>query len=184
MRAILLTISLLLTGCATTQGLSFYSFNNSDLGAVLNKQLPKLSKKVKTMGLPVEFSVQNFNVNIGPDARDVIMLGVDASAKISAFSLSYPVDLVLQIEGSPHYDNQKKAIFLRNVKLLDSKVEAAGFGGNIGGLSADAMSIINSYLAVNPVYTLNMNDPKMALLGTLPLDLKVSEGAIRLIPSL
>jgi len=184
MRALLLTISLLLTACAGTQGMSFYSFSNSDLGSVLNQQLPKLTKKTSAMGLPVEFAVQDVNVNIGPNMRDVIVLGFDASANISAFSLSYPVGLALEIEGSPFYDNKKNAIFLRNVKLLDSQIDAAGFSGNLGVLNAEAMSIINAFLAVNPVYTLNMNDPKMALLGSLPLDLKVSEGAIRLIPSL
>lgn len=184
MRALLLTISLLLTACASTQGMSFYSFSNSDLKSVLNQQLPKLSKNIRTMGLPVEFAVQDVNVNIGPNMRDVVVLGVEASANISAFSLSYPVGLALEVEGSPFYDNQKNAIFLRNVKLLDSQIDAAGFTGNLGVLNAEAMSIINSFLAVNPVYKLNMDDPKMALLGSLPLDLKVAEGAIRLIPGI
>ena len=46
------------------------------------------------------------------------------------------------------------------------------------------MEVMNAFLAVNPVYKLNMNDPKMALLSNLPLDLKVVEGAIKLVPRL
>jgi len=46
------------------------------------------------------------------------------------------------------------------------------------------MDIINRFLAVNPVYELNMNDPKMALLSKLPLDMKVVAGAIKLVPRL
>ena len=36
------------------------------------------------------------------------------------------------------------------------------------------MKVINGFLAVNPVYKLNMNDPKVALLSKLPLDMKVA----------
>ena len=107
MKVLLLSISLLLSACASTQGMSFYSFSNSDLGTVLNQQLPKFSKKIRAMGLPVEFAVQDVNVNIGPDMRDVVVLGMVASANISAFSLSYPIGLALKVEGSPFYDNQK-----------------------------------------------------------------------------
>jgi hypothetical protein len=46
------------------------------------------------------------------------------------------------------------------------------------------MNIINSYLAVNPVYKLDLNDPKIALLSKLPLDMQVIEGAIKLVPRL
>ena len=46
------------------------------------------------------------------------------------------------------------------------------------------MEVINAFLALNPVYTLNMDDPKMMLLSKLPLDMKVVEGAIKLVPRL
>ena len=46
------------------------------------------------------------------------------------------------------------------------------------------MQVINGFLAVNPVYKLNMNDPKVALLSKLPLDMKVSQGEIILVPRL
>ena len=46
------------------------------------------------------------------------------------------------------------------------------------------MDVINAFLETNPVYELNVNDPKIALLSKLPLDMKVVEGAIQLIPRL
>ena len=75
-------------------------------------------------------------------------------------------------------------MFLRNVKLLDSSVDAGGFKGNLAALDNEAMEVINAFLALNPVYTLNMDDPKMMLLSKLPLDMKVVEGAIKLVPRL
>lgn len=181
---LLIATTLFLTACNTTQGVSVYSFTNAEVETVLGKQLPKLSEKVSLMGLPVQFDVNDLSVNIGPDNRDVVVLGADSSAEINAFALKYPVRLKLQIEGSPFYDSEKKAVFLRNVKLLDSSVDAGGFKGNLAALDSQAMEVINAFLAVNPVYTLNMDDPKIMLLSKLPLDMKVAEGAIKLVPRL
>jgi hypothetical protein len=68
--------------------------------------------------------------------------------------------------------------------LLDSTIDAGGFKGNLAVLDDEAMKVINGFLAVNPVYKLNMNDPKVALLSKLPLDMKVEQGAIKLVPSI
>ena len=184
MRILVIIAALFLTACNTTQGISVYSFTNSEVESVLGKQLPKLSEKVSLMGLPVQFDVNDLSVNIGPENRDVVLLGADTSAEINAFALKYPVRLQLQIEGSPFYDSEKNAVFLRNIKLLDSSVDAGGFSGNLGALDSQAMEVINAFLAVNPVYTLNMDDPKMVLLSKLPLDIQIVEGAIKLVPSL
>ncbi|MBG9994674.1 DUF1439 domain-containing protein [Pseudoalteromonas sp. NZS127_1] len=184
MRILVIIAALFLTACNTTQGISVYSFTNSEVESVLSKQLPKLSEKVSLMGLPVQFDVNDLSVNIGPENRDVVVLGADTSAEINAFALKYPVRLQLQIEGSPFYDSEKNAVFLRNIKLLDSSVDAGGFSGNLGALDSQAMEVINAFLAVNPVYTLNMDDPKMVLLSKLPLDIQIVEGAIKLVPSL
>lgn len=179
---LILIVGLFLTACNTTNGVSVYSFSDSEIESVLNQQLPKLSEKVRLMGLPVQFDVNDLSVNVGPDNRDVIVLGADSSAVVNAFALKYPVRLKLQLEGAPFYDSEKKAVFLRNVKLLDSSVDAGGFKGNLGLLNDEALQVINGFLAVNPVYTLNTNDPKVALLSNLPLDMKVVEGAIKLVP--
>ncbi|MCQ8877100.1 DUF1439 domain-containing protein [Pseudoalteromonas shioyasakiensis] len=184
MKYILLLGCLFLSACNTTNGVSVYSFTNSEIESVLNQQLPKLSEQVKLMGLPVQFDVNDLSVNVGPDNRDVVVLGADSSAIINAFALKYPVRLKLQIEGAPFYDSEQKAVFLRNVKLLDSSIDAGGFKGNLGVLDDEAMKVINGFLAVNPVYKLNMNDPKVALLSKLPLDMKVEQGAIKLVPSM
>ncbi|MFQ3248724.1 DUF1439 domain-containing protein [Glaciecola sp.] len=180
---ILFIISVLfLSACSSMQGLSVYSLNNSDLESVLKQQLPKLSEKMSVLGLPVEFDVKDLSVKIGPDQRDVIALSFDSSASVKMFPLNFPVRLMLQIEGSPFYDGEKKAIFLRNIKLLDSSIDAGAFSGNLDLLSDEAMDVINGFLEKNPVYNLDMDDPRMALLSNLPLNIKVVEGSVKLTP--
>lgn len=184
MRILLIIVTLCLSACSSTQGLSVYSFTNSEIETALNQQLPKLKKEVSLMGLPVDFEVNSLQVNIGPDNRDVVALGFDSSAKINAFLLEYPVRLALKIEGSPYYDSNKKAVFLRNIKLLDSSIDAGGFKGNLSLLDGEAMSVINNFLAVNPVYTLDTSNPKVALLSKIPLNMKIREGKIELVSNL
>ncbi|GAB54812.1 hypothetical protein GPUN_0672 [Glaciecola punicea ACAM 611] len=184
MRILLILSALMLSACTSTQGLSVYSFSNEDIESVLIKQLPKLSENVNLMGLPVKFALNDLDVVIGPGNRDVVLIRLDTSAIIDAFAFTYPVGLKLQVQGSPFYDSQKKAIFLRDVSLLDSSIDAGRFRGNLGTLNNEAISIINAFLAQNPVYTLNSNDPKIVLLSKLPLDLKVENGAINIIPRL
>jgi hypothetical protein len=184
MRILVIFTALLLTACNATQGLSVLSFSNADVESSLQQQLPKLSKEMRVMGLPVKLDVNDLKVDIGPDNRDVVALAVDSSAAISAFMLNYPVRLNLQVEGSPYYDSEKKAVFLRNVSLLDSSIDAGGFKGNLGILNNEVMGLINAFLESNPVYTLDMDNPKMALLSKLPLDMKVVQGAITIVPRL
>jgi hypothetical protein len=182
MKFLLIVAALFLSACSSTQGLSVHTFTNADAQAVLKKELPKLSKELSVMGLPVQFNVDDLNVNIGPDNRDVIALALESSAEIGAFSFSYPVRLSLQVEGSPYYDSSKKAVFIRNISLLDSSIDAGGFRGNLSFLNKEAMQLINDFLEVNPVYELDLNNPKIALLSKLPLDLKVEQGALKIVP--
>lgn len=184
MKVLLVITVLILSGCAVTNGLSVHTFTNANAEAVLKQELPKLGQNLRLLGQPVKFDVNDLSVDIGPNNRDVVILGFDTTASISALMLTYPVNLRLKIEGSPYYDSQKKAVFLRNVNLLDSTIEAGLFKGNLGVLNKEAMTLINQFLDDNPVYTLDMNDPKIALMSKLPLDMKVMQGAIKIVPRL
>lgn len=182
MKILLIIAALFVTACSSTQGLSVYSLTSMELTSALSHQIPALSKRISVIGLPVQFDVNDVSVNIGPDSRDVVALNFDSSAEINAFTVKYPVRLKMQIEGTPFYDSEKKAIFVRNIKLLDSSINAAGFRGSLAALDSRALNVINAFLSTTPVYTLNLNDPKIALISRLPLDIKVVEGAITLIP--
>lgn len=184
MRILLIVATLFLTACTSMQGLSVYSFSNTEIESVLKNQLPQLSEKINLMGLPVKFEVNDLSVKIGPENLDVLELSIDSIAEVNAFAFKYPIRIKLQIEGSPFYDSEKKAVFLRNVALLDSSIDAGGFKGNLGLLNKEAMNIVNAFLAENPVYSLDMNDPKIAILAKLPLNMIIVEGKISLIPSL
>lgn len=182
MRILLVIATLIIAGCSATQGLSFYTLNNEDVAAVIKPRIPELTKNTRILGLSVALSVNDLNVNIGPENRDVVALAIDATANINAFAFEYPVRVTLGVEGSPFYDSEKKAVFIRDVNLLDSSIDAGGFKGNLGMLDKEFMALINAFLADTPVYELDLNKPKVALLAKLPLNIEVVEGAIKLVP--
>ncbi|MBM6550090.1 DUF1439 domain-containing protein [Marinomonas ostreistagni] len=175
-------MTLILTGCATLSQLSTYTISNAELERLLDSRLGELQTQASLGNIPLTLSVDDIDANIGPDGRDVIQLGTLATANISVFGFNYPAKLNLSLEGTPYYDSEKKAIFVRSLSLLDSSVDAGGYKGNLAPLSNEVMTLINGYLASNPVYTLDQSNSTARLLSNVPLDLTIEQGRLALKP--
>ena len=180
-RGIILLLAVMVSACSAT-GLSIYSLTNTELESALNKKLPSFNKEVRILGIPVEFNVNDLDITIGPQQREIVVLAFSSSAILSTFGINYPIKLKMKIEGNPYYDSTVKAIFLKDLALLESSVDAAGFSGSLGTVNQQIMNGINHFLANNPVYRLNQNNPTEALLSALPIDMRIEEGAITLVP--
>ncbi len=184
MKYIILLFSILLASCSATNGISFYSLDNAELESVVKQNLPKLTKELKILRLPVNFSVENVDVKIGPDNRQVIALNLEAKANVSAFVINYPVYMQLNVEGSPYFNSNEDAIYLKDVNLKSASVDAGAYKGSLSALNKEALKIVNDYLDENPIYTLDKSDPTQSLLSKIPLDLKIQENSIKLTPML
>jgi hypothetical protein len=182
---IFLALSILLLGaCATNQGISLYTVDENELSSKLKQQLPKLNREVRVMGFTMEFGVNDLGVDIGPEKRDVIVLDFDAAAKLNAIVTTYSLSIGIQVEGTPYYDSAQKAVFVKDVKLLDSNIEAPGYSGSLSVIDGQVLKIINDFLAVNPVYKLDMNNSRVKWMANLPVNMQIADGAIRLVPQL
>lgn len=177
-----LAVIFLMTGCATLSQLSVYTISNAEIEQVLDSQLVNLQEQASIAGIPLLLEVDDIDVAIGPDGRDVVRLGTDATASIKAFGFSYPAKISLSLEGTPYYDSEKKAIFVRSLSLLDSSIDAGGYKGNLAPLSGEVMQLLNGYLASNPVYKLDVTNKAVSLLSTIPIDLTVEQGQLALRP--
>lgn len=171
---------LVLSSCATLSQLSVYTISESDIEQILNNQLDNLQKKASLAGIPVSLNVDNLSVNVGPEGREVVRLGTQATAVIGAFGLNYPLSVTLEIEGKPFYDSEEKAIFVRSLSLRDSTIDAGGYKGNIAPLSGEFMMLLNGYLSSNPVYKFDEGNAALALLSKVPLQLSVEKGQLEL----
>ncbi|MBT1451298.1 DUF1439 domain-containing protein [Glaciecola sp. XM2] len=183
MKYLLLILALLFTNaCSTLSQLSIYTVSESEIEQLLDNQLANLQTNASLAGIPLLLEVNEMTVEIGPDGRDVVQLGTDATAKIEAFGLSYPISVSLSLEGTPYYDSEQKAIYVRSLALLDSTVDAGGYRGNLAPLSGEFMQVLNAYLASNPVHTLDASNKAVSLLSTIPLELTVEQGQLALRP--
>lgn len=178
------TIVLLLAGCAQLNQMSVFSVNDKDVENLLAGQLSNLTRQVEVAGVPAKMSVDKMNVSIGPDNSDKVRLDTSASAALSLFGLTYPANMKLVIEGAPYYDAKQHAVYVRSVKLLDSSVEASGYRGNLSAVSNELLQVVNQFLQTNPVYKLDLNDPKQKMLSQVPLNMSVQQGRINFTPAL
>ncbi|MEE2024397.1 DUF1439 domain-containing protein [Alkalimonas mucilaginosa] len=176
------TIALVLAGCAQVSNLASYSVTEQQLQQLMLRQLGQLQQQTRLAGMPVALAVEDMQVQIGPDNSDSVRLGTTASAVFSAFGLHYPASLALQIEASPYYDSNEQAVYLRNLRLLDSSIDAAGYRGNLAPLSTEVLQLVNMWLQDQPVYRLDESDPTQRLLMQMPLNMAVQQGRIRFSP--
>lgn len=183
LRVIIIGVGLvLLAGCAQLNQLASYTVTEQQLQQLMVRQLDQLQQQTRLAGMPVALSVEDMQVLIGPDNSDSVRLGTKASAVFSAFGLHYPASLALQIEASPYYDSNEQAVYLRNLRLLDSSIDAAGYRGNLAPLSTEVMQLVNVWLQDQPVYRLDATDPTQRLLMQVPLNMAVQQGRIRFSP--
>ncbi|GAA3699994.1 DUF1439 domain-containing protein [Oceanisphaera sediminis] len=168
---IILLSTLLLSACA---GLSQYSVSENEveksLYTLLEQQAPRF-----TQGL-VETRIDNLDLQIGPENRQVVRLNLQGETAINALIARFPAQLDLAIEGRPVYDRQQNAIFLRDIKLLQSKVDAFGYQGDMTAASAGMMQLLRSVLENQPVYRLD--DSRYSWLSKAPVAMDIAPGRL------
>jgi len=179
---ITLLCSVMLFGCSQLAPVSVFSVSEADLEQLLMRKVPELTRQANVAGIPLKMAVDQMSVQIGPDNSDVIRIQTAANASLSLFGLTYPADLQLQVEGVPYYDASEQVVYVRSVKLLNSSIEAAGYRGNLTPVSNELLQLVNQFLATNPVYRFDREDPKVKLLTAMPLNLAVQQGRIAFIP--
>ena len=176
------SLIMLMVGCSTLSQLSAYSVTQGELETLLDSKLVSLERRVSIMGIPLNLTVDDMSVLVGPEDRDVIQLGSVATTTVNVFGLKYDAKVNLRLEGTPFYDQDKKAIFLRSLTLLDSTVDAGGYRGNLTPLSREVMTVLNRYLETNPVYQLDTSNAAVNLLTKVPMKLYVEREKLVLRP--
>lgn len=181
--SLLAWVLVLLGACAQINHLLSYSIDEPELTELVREQLGQLQHKVTLAGIPVTLTVKDLAVQIGPDGSDAVRLGTSASAVFNAMGVRYPANIKLALEAAPVYDGEQQALYLHNLKILDSTIDAAGYRGNLAPLAGTLTKALNGVLAKEPVYRLNGDDATQSMLMGMPLSLSVEQGRIRFSPA-
>ncbi|WP_148861993.1 DUF1439 domain-containing protein [Marinobacter fonticola] len=175
-----LAMFLALTGCAS---LSPYSISESTLEGYLQNAVADFDRQQLQAGSPLSVSLGQTDITLGPDGREVAVLDIEGQISVNAFLTRIPINLALKVEGAPVYDREQKAVFIRRLKLLDSRVESSLFKGDLKPLTDSTMRVVAQWLETVPVYRLDDKSLGQRLLGMTPVGVKVAPGKLVLVPA-
>lgn len=177
--AIILPLTLL-SGCAT---FSPYSIDEATIESEIQQRVARFEEQQRVNGSPLTLKLETVKVTLGPDDRQVAVVDLAGKASVDAFLATIPVDVAFSVEGTPVYDAGEKAVFIRNLKLLSSRVNTQMGSLDLtpyGGMLTD---IATQLLDENPIYRLNEEDMSQRLFGMMNLGIEVRPGRIALVPA-
>ncbi len=171
---------LALSGCAS---LSPYSISESTLENHLQTVIADFDRQQLRSGSPLSVALNDANVTLGPDGRDVAVLDLAGQVSVNVLMTRLPVDIMLKVEGAPVYDSEEKAVYLRRLQLLDSRIESPMFKGDLKPVTDNVMRVLAQMLETTPVYRLDQNDLGQRLFGMVPMDIRVAPGRLEFVPA-
>ena len=177
---IVISYTLALNGCAT---IGSYSVSESDLEGYFHNAVADFDREQLKSGSPLRVSLNDVDIEVGPDNRDVIQLAIEGEIAVNAVLIELPVKVAVSIEGAPVYQSKNNAIYVRRLKLLDSHVEAPFLSGKNELITDKFMAVLAKILETVPVYQLDESDFQQRLIASVPMDVKVAKGKLVFVPA-
>lgn len=169
-----------LAGCAS---FSPYSVSEATLEKNLQKAVTDFDTAQLKSGSPLSLSLSNADITLGPDGRDVAVVDLRGKVALNALLTEIPVNFLLKIEGAPVYESEEKAVYLRRLKLLDSRLESSLFSGDLKPVTDNIMRVVAQLLETVPVYRLDETDRVQRMFGMVPMDIRVAPGRLEFVMS-
>ncbi|WP_150912703.1 DUF1439 domain-containing protein [Marinobacter halotolerans] len=171
-------IAAVASGCAS---FSPYSVSEGTIEGYLQDAVAEFDRQQLENGSPLGLSLSNADITLGPDGRDVAVIDLTGQVSLNALMMKLPVDIYLKVEGAPVYDSEEKAIYLRRLQLLDSRIESTFFKGDLKPVTDNVMRVVAQMLETMPVYRLDEGNATQRMFGMVPLDIRVAPGRIEFI---
>ncbi|MGB1952326.1 MAG: DUF1439 domain-containing protein [Marinobacter sp.] len=170
----------LISGCAT---LSPYSISEGELERHLQDAVATFDRDQLQSGSPLSLSLNNADITLGPDGRDVAVIDLGGQVALNALMTKLPVDISLKVEGAPVYDAKEKAVYIRRLQLLDSSIDSPFFKGDLKPVTDTVMRAVAQMLETMPVYRLDETDFAQRMFGMVPMDVRVAPGRLEFVMS-
>lgn len=174
---------LLLASCTQLNHLDMFSLKQQELQRLLLNQLEQQQGKGKMLGLPLTLTVQKLELQLAPDNKQQIELKLALGAEVDALFKPLHTDLNLYLSALPYFDDEKNAIYLKNLTILDSSVGSGSSQLKLAPLSNEAKTILTQVLNRQPVYKLDCNKVTEKVLCGMPLTLVLQPGELLLKPN-
>lgn len=180
----ILTLALLLlASCTQLNRIDMFSLKQQELQTVILEQLEQQQGKGKMLGLPLTLTVQQLELHLAPDNKQQIELKLALGAEVDALFKPLHTDLKLHLSALPYFDDEKNAIYLKNLNILDSSVGSGSSQLKLAPLSNEAKAILNEVLNRQPIYKLDCSKVTEKVLCSMPLTLVLQPGELLLKPN-
>ncbi|GGY76117.1 DUF1439 domain-containing protein [Marinobacter zhanjiangensis] len=171
--------ALLMSGCA---GFSPLTISESTLERHLQDAVSNYDREQLQAGSPLSLSLSNADITLGPDGRDVAVIDLSGQVALNALMAKIPANINLKVEGSPVYDSQERAIYIRRLKLLESSVDTPYFGSKeLAPVTDNVMRVVAQMLENVPVYRLDDTSLGARIMGMTDMDLRVAPGRLEFV---
>lgn len=169
-----------LSGCST--GFSPLSVSESELQGYLTEAVKRFDHQQIKAGSPLSVRLRQADVRIGPDRRDVVELSIAGEVAVNALMTRLPVDVALKVEGTPVFLPEERAVYIKRLALLDSRLETPLFKGDLKPVTDMVMRAVAQLLETTPVYRFDESSMTGKMLQMSDLQLKVVPGKLVLVP--
>lgn len=176
--ALVMVTLALASGCAS---MSPYSISESELERHLQDVVSEFDRSQLNRGSPLSLSLDDADITLGPDGRDVAVIDVRGQVALNALMARLPVDVALKVEGAPVYDSAEKAIFIRRLQLLESSIDSPLFEADLKPVTDTVMRLVAQMLETMPVYRLDEANFAERMFGMMPVDVRVAPGRLEFI---
>ncbi len=171
-----MAVSMLLSGC---NKLTQYTISEREV----NTYLQKHSDFKKNIGIPgvadARIQVTDLASQIGRTEADKVRLSGNARVDIDTLWGSQQADVQLTLQAQPYYDKSRGAIYLRDMRLLDYRVQPETLASTFSALSPYLDLALKSYFDTQPAYVLDADrDKNEALAKRLAQRIDVIPGAL------
>ncbi|WP_431222160.1 lipoprotein [Serratia sp. L9] len=149
----------------------------------VNDYLQKHNDYQKQIGVPglvdANIVLTQLQSQIGRTEPNKVTLSGNAKVNITSILGPQSADLQLTLKAQPVYDPQKGAIFLKDMELVDYKVQPEKMDTVMKALTPYLNQSLKSYFSQQPVYVLNPDNSKVeALARQLAKGLEVKPGQL------
>ena len=176
--ALLVLLPAFAGGCAS---FSPYSVDESALEKHISDRIADYSRDLSDQGMPITLELTSADVMIGPEDRDVAVVDFAGRAVLQAPRI--PIDLEFSVEGTPVYESEERAIYIRNLKVLSTQVEAVGSAFDLSPITGTLSDVASRLLDEHPVYRLDEEDAGARLFGMMNLRIEIQPGRLALVPA-
>jgi len=173
----------LLAGCSQMNRIDLYSLSQQELQQQLNQQLQAQAQRGRLLGLPLSLTTKNLQLHIAPDGQQQVELKLEMAAELDAVLLPLRTDLMLHLAARPYFDDQKNAVYLSDLKILDSSLGSGQQQFKLQPLSEQAKQLLAITLQGQPIYQLDCASFSQRMLCDVPLTMQLQPGKLLLKPN-